>query len=463
LDNTREKLVTYVSDLKFSDLTPAAIHAVKRSVVDAMGCAVGAYHAEPVRAACMVASETMSKRPATIIGTDIKTSPEMAAFVNGTMVRYSDFSDDYFGGNGETGPHPSDNIGAIMAATESAGADGKALVTGVATVYEVCGQIVDHSRLQARDRGRGWDYPIFHAIATSLAGGRILGLTKEQLRNALSIAVVPNICLNQTRYKDLSNWKAFAGPNGSRNGLFAAIMARAGITGPAEPFEGIYGYMKQLADPFTLGTFGSKTTPFKVEGTYFKYMPVRYTIQLSIWVALELRTKVKLEDIVSMCVVLEDGSSRVVKITEMPEYWDPKSRETADHSFPYLIGAALVDGEITEKTFTPERFRDPQILALIQKISFSSDKAYKNDPRIFNCRIDTTLKSGQVISLHQTNPRGHPANPMTDREIEDKFLKQVRPVLPEQQCQALLARLWKLEELENMKQLLDLMRVPGNP
>ena len=164
-----------------------------------------------------------------------------------------------------------------------------------------------------------------------------------------------------------------------------------------------------------------------------------------------------------MCVVLEDGSSRVVKITEMPEYWDPKSRETSDHSFPYLIGAALVDGEITEKTFTPERFRDPQILALIQKISFSSDKAYKNDPRIFNCRIDTTLKSGQVISLHQTNPRGHPANPMTDREIEDKFLKQVRPVLPEQQCQALLARLWKLEELENMKQLLDLMRVPGNP
>jgi 2-methylcitrate dehydratase len=462
VDKTRETLIEFAANLNFADLTPPAIHAVKRSFVDAMGCAIGAFHAETVAAARTIASQVSAKTPATILGTRIETSPDLAAFVNGTMIRYSDFSDDYFGGNGETGPHPSDNIGAVLAAAEAAGADGKSLITGIAIVYETCGQIVDRSRLQARDRGRGWDYPIFHAIASSLAAGRLLGLTKEQLRNALSIAVVPNICLNQTRYKDLSNWKALAGPNGSRNGVFAAIVAKAGITGPAEPFEGIYGYKKQLADPFELGTFGGKGIPFKVEGTYFKYLPVRYTVQLAIWVAFELRTKVRLQDIESMCVYLEDGSSRVVTIEHSPEYWDPRSRETADHSFPYLIGAALVDGEISEKTFTAERFRDPGILSLMRKIRFASDKNYKNDPRIFNCRIEATMKSGEVVAVHQTNPRGHPANPMSDSEIEEKFLKQIKGMIPDAQSRMLLDQLWALEKLQSMKPLFDLMMAPGS-
>ena len=147
-------------------------------------------------------------------------------------------------------------------------------------------------------------------------------------------------------------------------------------------------------------------------------------------------------------------------MADSPEYWDPKSRETADHSFPYLIGAALVDGEITEKTFTPERYRDPAILALIRKIRFASDKAYRNDPRTFNCRIEATMKSGEVVAVHQTNPKGHPANPMSDREIEEKFLKQVQAVLPEKQSQALLDQLWQLEKLDHMKKLFGLMLVP---
>ena len=461
MDKTREKLVSYVSDLGYADLTPAAIHAVKRSVVDAIGCAVGAFHAGPIAAARTIASQVTANRPATIIGTKIKSSPELAAFANGAMIRYADFSDDYFGGNGETGPHPSDNIGAVLAACEAAGADSKTLILGIALVYEICGQIVDRSNLQARDRGRGWDYPIIHAISSSLATSKVLGLSREQMGNALALAVVPNICLNETRYGDLSNWKAFAGPNGSRNGLFATLIAKAGITGPEKPFEGKYGYMKQLNDWYELGTFGGHGTPFKVEGTFFKYLPVRYTIQLALWVAFELRTKVKLDDIESIRVYLEAGSSRVADPADSPEYWNPMSRETADHSFPYLIGAALVDGEITEKTFTPERYRDPVILALIQKVRLDSDPAYKNDPRTFNCRMEATLKSGKVVSVHQTNPRGHPANPMSDKEIEDKFLKQVAPVIPQHQSRALLDQLWNLEKLASIGQLFSLLLVPN--
>ena len=462
MDKTREKLVTYASDLSYSDLTPKAIHAVKRSVVDSIGCAIGAFDAEPVVAARNLASQVTAARPATIIGTQIKSSPELAAFANSAMIRYADFNDDYFGGDGAFGPHPSDNTGAILAAAESAGVDVRTLILGIVIAYEICCQMVDHTHLHpARAPVRGWDYPILHSIATAVGAGKVLGLSLEQMRNALSLAVVPNICLNQTRFGNLSNWKSLAGPNACRNGLFATLAAKEGITGPAEPFEGKAGYMKQLPDQFELvGAFGGNGTPFKIEGNYFKALPVRYGGQLIIWTALELRNKVKLQDIEAICVYIEDRPSRIVSRADHPEYWDPVTRETADHSYPYLVGAALIDGEITARTFTPERYRDPAVLALVQKIRLAGDKEYNNDPWTYDCRIEATLKSGAVITVHQTNPKGHPANPMSDAEIEEKFLKQVDAMLPEKQSRALLDQLWELEKLNDIQRLFALMLVP---
>jgi 2-methylcitrate dehydratase PrpD len=130
---------------------------------------------------------------------------------------------------------------------------------------------------------------------------------------------------------------------------------------------------------------------------------------------------------------------------------------------PYLTGAALVDGEVTAKTLTSARFRDPAILTLIQKIRFDEDEQYTAAfPRTFNCRMEVRLKSGEVITVHQTNPKGHPAHPMSDREIEEKFLKQAAVVLPESQSQALLDKLWQLEKIDDLKKLFALMLVPGS-
>lgn len=455
MDKSRERLAAYAADLTYEDLTPEAIRGVKRSVVDSIGCALGAFQAEPVAAVRRLASRVSAAAPATVIGTAVRTSPEWAAFANGAMIRYSDFSDDYFGGSGDTGPHPSDNIGGILAAAESTGADGKALVLGLAIAYEACGQMVDCTAL----RVRGWDHPLFHSIATALGAGKVLGLSRTQLGNALSLAVAPNVCLFQTRLGDISNWKGLAGPNGSRNGVFAALLASEGISGPPEPFEGRAGLMKQLDNWFELGQFGGAGTPFKVEGTFFKYLPLRYEMQLPVWIAFELRGKVDRKDIEAISVYLEKRCA--VSRSENPAHWDPKSRETADHSGPYLIAAALVDGEITHRTFTPERYRDPAILALVQKISLKEDKAYTAVfPRTFECRFEVTLKSGNVITLHKANPKGHPGNPMSDDEIAQKFLKQAEDVLPGAQARALLGQLWELEKLRDIEALLALARVP---
>ena len=451
MDAPADKFVSYAAGLSYDDLTAQAIHGAKRSIVDSIGCALGAFDAEPVKAVRALAQKITATNPATLIGTRIRSSPEQAGFVNGTMIRYLDFSDDYFGSHSlQAGPHPSDNIGSLLAATESMRGNGRTMILGTVIAYEVCAQLVDHITLGSK----GWDYPVMHSAATSLGAGKVLGLTKEQLHSALGLALVANICLRETRKGELCVWKGLAGPNGSRAGLMAAQLAQAGITGPAQPFEGTAGFMKQLDTPFKLGDLGGNGgVPYKIEGVYFKYLPVVYSIQLPVFTAFELRQKLKLDDVESI-VVYADSHLAYNDIFS-PARWDPKTRETADHSGPYLLGAALVDGEITEETMTPRRFRDPTILALMKKISVKEDPVYTAArSHTHHCRIEATLKSGKVVAAHQINPKGHPANPMSDQELEAKFLQQVGERLPAAQARKLLDALWNLEKSENLETLL---------
>ena len=456
MDKTADKFVNYAAGFQHADLTPEAIHAVKRSFVDSIGCVYGTFNDAPLQATRRLAAQFSAVKPVGVLGTEIKTSPDMAAFVNGGMIRYGDFSDDYFGLSGDNGPHPSDNIGGVLAATQWTGGDGRLLVLGIALAYEACGQITDQCSMSKH----GWYYSIHHSIATSLAAGKVLGLTSDQLRHALALAVVPNVSMLQTRMGQLSNWKGFGGPNGSRNGLFAALLAKEGITGPADPFEGKAAFKRQLNQSFELGTFGGKGVPFKVEGTFFKFLPTNYSGQLPTGTALELRQQVKYQDIESIVVHLV--SRYAVSRAEHGELWDPRSRETADHSLPYQIGAALVDGQITPKTFSPERFRDPAILGVVDKVRLEPDDAYTAVfPQTFNCRFEVKLKSGELVKLHRTNPKGHPRNPMSDKDIEEKFLRQAEGVLPEHQSRRLLDQLWNLEKLGDLNALFAQMVVAG--
>jgi 2-methylcitrate dehydratase len=456
MDKTADRLADYASRLGHADITPQVLHAAKRSLVDSFGCAYGAFDAEPVKAVRTLASDVSAKHPATILGTSTKSSPEWAAFANAAMIRYLDFSDDCFGPNGDSGPHPSDNIGAVLASAEAIGRSGREFLLGMVLAYEVCGQLVQNVVL----RVRGWDYPVFHAIASAVGAAKMLGLTREQMRHALALSIVPNIALSQTRHGLLSNWKGLAGPNGSRGGLIASLIAKQGITGPVEPFEGKGGFMRQLDNTFELAALGGEGVPFRIESTCFKCLPIKYGSQLPVWVALELRKKVKIEDVESICchIIKRQAESR----DKSPQYWDPTTRETADHSTPYLIAAAMIDGEVTEKTLTPARFRDPTILALVQKISMQPEESYAADfPRTFQCRLETTLKSGEVVSVYQVNPRGHYSNPMSDAELEQKFLSQTEGVLPSAQARALLDQLWNVDKLDDLGKLFALAVVPG--
>ena len=179
-DSVVRDFTSFVTQVSYADVPETARAAAKRCLLDAVGCGIAGAQTDVVRALRTVAATATSTRPATLFGTSIQTTPEMAAFVNGSAIRCLDFNDDYFGtdesnAHGDTGPHPSDNIGGVLAAAQIAGATGAETILGLVIAYEVCGQLVDEVVI----RGNGWDHPTFHSIATAAAASRLLGLSSE--------------------------------------------------------------------------------------------------------------------------------------------------------------------------------------------------------------------------------------------------------------------------------------------
>jgi 2-methylcitrate dehydratase len=451
-DATAESISKYAAELSFETLRPEAVHAAKRSLIDSIGCALGAYAAkpEPVEVGRRLASRIQSTTPATVLGTRERTSPEMATFVNGSMVRYLDFNDDYLNNDG---PHPSDNIAGVLATCEATNRGGKDLVCGIALAYEVVGQLVDHATFKYR----GWDYVTETSIGTAVACGNVMGLSAEQMGHCLALAIAPNIALFQNRAGELSMWKGCAGPNASRNGVFAAQLAAEGMTGPNQVIEGKWGLWNQVTGPFTLGAFGGADRPFKIERTFFKPKPMMYTCMLPVETALAMRDEVKIDDIAGIrifldrfCLLSSNGKER----------FDPQTRETADHSIPYLVVAALLDGEISDESFTRERYRGAKALALLRMTTMAEDPSYTVQwPDPFNCRIEISTKDGRVHTRHGVNPKGHPSNPMSDGELDAKFMELACRALPPEQAKSALALLWRVEEATSVSGIFEAVRI----
>lgn len=449
-DSSVRHIADYASRISYSSLPEAAIHGAKRSLVDTFGCALGAFAAEPVKIARRVASRVQGTPGASLIGTRLRTAPEMAAFVNGTMVRYLDYNDDYLD---RDGPHPSDNISALLAVAEAIKADGKSLVTSMVLTYEVVCRLVDAASFSAN----GWDYVTETAIGSAVGSGRLLGLDPTRMAEAVSLAIAPSISPLQNRTGELSMWKNCAGPNAARNGVFAAMLAAEGLTGPDAIIEGEAGLWKQVTGEFKLPPFGGEGRPYKIEGTFFKSRPVMYMAMLPIEVMLALRNEVRAEEVKGVDIYLDAFS---IKATNSPAKWNPMSKETADHSIQYLALAALIDGRIDEASFTPAKYRDPFVLELLKGVRVHVDDAYTAAwPKTFNCRIGVETKDGRVLTKHLVNPLGHPARPMSDEDISRKFLELVEHVLTPAQASAALELLWNVECVEDVAQITDALIV----
>ena len=455
MDRFLEFLGSYGASLNYKSLPAEVIHEVKRRVIDSLGCAMGAYTAEPCKISRVCALEVDSNPGSTVLGSGHRSAPQLAAFANGVMVRYLDYNDTGGGKTSKEPGHPSDNIPAVLASAEYAGADAKTAITAIALAYEVQGGFSDAASL----RKRGWDHVAYVSVSSAIGAGKAMGLDKEELSQAAALAATSNIPLRETRRGELSMWKGCAASNAARNGVFAALLARKGLTGPPEAFEGALGFLNQVTGPMELSPFGGDGRPFKILEFRLKYFPAEYNSHCAIHAALELRKKIESVQEVE-AVIVDTFDMAVDIIADTPDKWRPTNRETADHSLPFLVAAALSDGTIGADQFKEERIRDPGLQALMQKVEVRRNQEFTREyPEANRTRVELVVSSGARHAQEFRYAKGHPKNPMTDAEVEVKFQTLTEPVLSSRQRRAILARLWHLEEVKDLREVLALFVV----
>ena len=453
MDSSVARIADYASALRFAELPAAVVHDCKRRVIDTLGCGLGAFDAEPSRIARNIALRASTAKGACILGTAHRTLPELAAFANGVMARYLDGNDTYPGGGG----HPSDVIAPVFAVADAAGANGRTAISAITLAYEIY-----HNLFQgACMREHGMDHVIYTAVGSAVGAAKVLGLNREQIANAVSLAVTPNLALQATRRGNLSMWKGCAAGNAARNGVFAALLAAEGMTGPEQAIEGSHG-LRELVGKFELTPFGGNGRPFRIAEANLKYFLSEYHSQSPITAALQLHSQVAVEDIEA--VTIHTYWFTWSEIGSGPEKWHPTTRETADHSLPFIIAAVLIDGRFSDEIFSPERLRDARIHQLADKISVKEDAQFSQQfPRAVPCRIEITTKSGQRRTAAVEYPRGHVKNPMTDDEVSAKFRTLAGRMLPGTRVDGALDRLWQLDRATDLRAIFETLQIGEEP
>lgn len=444
-DQVLEALALYVVAARYEDLPEHTVLRTKRLYLDAMGCAIGAITAAPARFARAFALESLQPQGgASLIGAPQKVAAEHAAFANAGTVRYLDFNDTYTGQG-----HPSDMMPAIVAACELQGTGGKDLILGINIAYEVLAALAESYPI----RPAGWDQGVLCAAGVAAASAKIFGLDLAQIRHAISLSVTQGLPLRCSRAGELSMWKGYATAHGANNGLFSARIAKHGITGPEGPFEGVDGFNRQVppVKPIEIGI--AREGLFAVDRCNCKYFPAENQGQAPLIQMREVLKWTCVEDIMRIDVDTywmcwhEIGGGQ----GDHAEKWDPKTRETADHSLPYLLAAMLVDGDLTLDSFRPERIADPALRPIMQRIHVTENPTYSAAfPAAPRSRITVTLRDGQSRDLFTDYPPGHWRRPLTDAQFFDKFEKLTK----NQPDQGLIAEIRDLalglEELEDL-------------
>ncbi|MGH2639603.1 MAG: MmgE/PrpD family protein, partial [Rhabdochlamydiaceae bacterium] len=393
--NIAQKLSNYANSLRFKDLSGGTLlEEAKKRILDGLGCAIGAFDERPIRAARHVAEQNYPGRSSTILGTKSKTAPDIATFVNGAMIRYFDFNDTYLS---KEPAHPSDNIASCLSVAEMEQKSGRDLLLAIILAYEVQCRLCDAASI----RQRGWDHVCYGLVSSSLAAGKLLDLSSVQLENALNISLNSHVAMRQVRAGELSDWKGFSFANASRNAVFSSLLARAGITGPSPIFEGEMGFFHQVSGKFDLDVSlfgGRKKGSFKLPETFIKFFPAEYHAQTAIWAALEVRNEVKYPKEIDT-IEIETHEAGYTILGKDKEKWAPRTKETADHSLPFIVASALLRGRVDNSSYSPRKLADPRILELLEKISVREDEEFTREyPGKIPNRIKAKLPGGRVIA-----------------------------------------------------------------
>lgn len=449
-DRILDHLCDYALKLSYRDLPQEVIRRTKYIVTDTVGCALGGAESPPAKIARAVASEITSAIPSTVLISGQKTSPDLAAFANGVMIRYLDFNDTYAG---SPTCHPSDLLAPVLAVVDARNGNGKDVILGTVLGYEVFCGLIDAG---SRERGRIWDQSTYGVIAAVVVAAKLFGLTKEQMANAISLAVSSHISLEQVRRAQISHWKGCALANASRNAVFCAMLAAKGMTGPEEVFEGKAGFLNSTGIRFEIRPFADSADTYRIMKARLKAFPAGYFSQSAIEAILNLRSQIPDLDYIKE-IRLQTFPAGYEVMGSGEANWKPETRESADHSLPFVMAVALMEGNLEIRHYDQVYYKRSDVRALMQKISVRiGEEPVAAWPEVPLNIVDVETKSGKVLSTKVAYHLGHFKRLMTDEEQERKFRPMAEPLLPKRQINDLLACLRRLDEVEQISELISL-------
>jgi 2-methylcitrate dehydratase len=447
-----ETLARYAAELKYEDLPEDIVRLARRTILDTIGCAYGGYTAGPSKIAIKLAGDVTSKQPATVLCSGISTSPDLAVFSNGVMIRYLDFNDAFVSFTHGAG-HPSDTIAALLTAAELNKRSGRDLITATVLSYEVFCKVADVFDYL----GNGIDHSTITGIAAVVGAGRLMGLTKLQLVQAIGITVGGNTATRQGRSDALSNWKAFAAADACRKAIFSVQLAQNGMTGPGKVFEGSYGFFKVIGrKPVAPPQLGE---PYGIRRAFTKRFPLGQFSQTVAQAAVEIRPfAASTDDIQEINVHVSRSAIKIM--ADGPGKWHPQTHETADHSIPYAAALVLMYGKIEPEYYEDPYLHDARLLELVNRVKcLPSDEADRMENEFNLCELELVLKSGARKTVRVEYHRGHFKNPMTDAEMEEKFRLLAQKHLSTDRLDNLLHLLWGIENVPQVGTLIAATRV----
>jgi 2-methylcitrate dehydratase len=410
-----EQMAAFVVRADYAELSEAARYQLKVHILDSLGCAIGALGGEPIRLIRRQLDDFGGSPRCTLIGGG-RTAPDRAAFYNSALVRYLDFNDSYLA-PGET-CHPSDNLGAVLAAAEYAGRSGRDLLTALAVAYQVQCRLSDVAPVRAR----GFDHTVQGAYALAASVSKALDLDVGRTAHAIGICGTAFNALRVTRTGALSNWKGLAYPNTAFGCTHATFLAMRGITGPLEVFEGNKGFMDAIAGHFTLDW--SKEDLERVTRTILKKYNAEIHAQSALEGILELRQSAGFtgDEIDRVEVEIFDVAYNIIGGGEEGAKTVVRTKEEADHSLPYMIAVAILDGQVMPEQYRPERILRPDVQALLRKVSIRpADDLSRRFPAEMPCRLTVWLKDGRRLFIEKRDYEGFWTRPMRWETVVAKF------------------------------------------
>jgi 2-methylcitrate dehydratase len=448
------QLANWIVSFDAAETPTDVISQAKLLLLDTLGCAVAAQEEDSFEAALAAVQEIGGNPQCSVICRRERTSLPNAVLLNGTLIRALDLNDLY------TGPrqngHPSDNIAVALCFGESQRSTGPELLAAIVMGYEIYGRLQDLS-----DPGNPWDHVTVSSLVAPAIAGRLLKFTPEQLAHALGISAAHGNTLSAVRFGQLSGAKNLANAIVAYNGTLATLLAKHGLTGPAGVIEGPRGLAKAVfADADLSPVVRPLEEPYRLMNVSIKAFPCIGTAQTAVAAALQARSMVENPaDIKSITVRMADVPFVKSQLADA-ERRRPRSRETADHSFNYLISIALLEGDVSVEGFKKERWMDPTVTAMMERINILPDESLNvHVPGTFPCVLEFATERGEQRRVEMFHAPGSAKNRMSQAQVESKFHNSCGTRLPIAQQDAVIEQVKNLERLDSVAQLMRNLQV----